>query len=230
MDDNTCFIPGRFAFFDFDDTLFLGDSILPFLMHCMKRSIAPKRQFIKAAYAFFRFKLNSGFASGAKEITLSFLKGKTHEEINDIARDFFRTVGPKRFFRQSKAEMEQLHIEGFRVMIVSASADVYLKVLPEFLPVDAVLATPCAFDDAGRFNGNIGVTCKGKEKPLRIMEHLTKNGWTMDPDACCAYGDSYSDRFMLKMTAHPVLVNPHRKLQAHLAAPGVRQVRWSPEE
>jgi len=27
-----------------------------------------------------------------------------------------------------------------------------------------------------------------------------------------------------------VLVNPHRKLQAHLAAPGVRQVRWSPEK
>ena len=37
------------AFFDFDDTLARGDSILPFLLYCIRKRIAPRRQLVKAA-------------------------------------------------------------------------------------------------------------------------------------------------------------------------------------
>lgn len=37
------------AFFDFDDTLARGDSILPFLLYCIRKRISPRRQLVKAA-------------------------------------------------------------------------------------------------------------------------------------------------------------------------------------
>ena len=40
------------AFFDFDDTLARGDSILPFLLYCIRKRISPRRQLVKAAGAF----------------------------------------------------------------------------------------------------------------------------------------------------------------------------------
>ena len=39
------------AFFDFDDTLARGDSILPFLLYCIRKRISPRRQLVKAAGA-----------------------------------------------------------------------------------------------------------------------------------------------------------------------------------
>lgn len=45
------------AFFDFDDTLARGDSILPFLLYCIRKRISPRRQLIKAAGAFLYWKL-----------------------------------------------------------------------------------------------------------------------------------------------------------------------------
>lgn len=52
------------AFFDFDDTLARGDSILPFLLYCIRKRIAPRRQLVKAAGAFLYWKLRpvAGFA------------------------------------------------------------------------------------------------------------------------------------------------------------------------
>ena len=78
------------AFFDFDDTLARGDSILPFLLYCIRRGIAPRRQLVKAAGAFLYWKLRPSQASRAKSATLSFLKGRSADEMLDVARAFFR--------------------------------------------------------------------------------------------------------------------------------------------
>ena len=48
------------AFFDFDDTLARGDSILPFLLYCIRKRIAPRRQLVKAAGAFLYWKVAAG--------------------------------------------------------------------------------------------------------------------------------------------------------------------------
>ena len=54
--------PTAFAFFDFDATLARGDSILPYLLYCIRRGLAPRRQLLKAAAAFLRWKLQRVFS------------------------------------------------------------------------------------------------------------------------------------------------------------------------
>ena len=56
------------AFFDFDDTLARGDSILPFLLYCIRRGIAPRRQLVKAAGAFLYWKLRPSRLSTRCEV------------------------------------------------------------------------------------------------------------------------------------------------------------------
>ena len=86
------------AFFDFDDTLARGDSILPFLLYCIRKRISPRRQLVKAVGAFLYWKLRPSRASRAKSATLSFLKGRSADEMLDVARAFFRDEYLPRFY------------------------------------------------------------------------------------------------------------------------------------
>ena len=91
-----------------------------------------------------------------------------------------------------------------------------MRVLPEFLPVDAVISTICHMDENNLYTGKLDSNCKGESKVRRIREWLTAQGAEADWDACCAYGDSPSDAPMLRLTGHPVMINPKKKLVAAL--------------
>lgn len=214
----------KFAFFDFDDTLAKGDSVLPYLMYCIRQGYAPWTQAPKAVMAYVRWLINPKCVSGAKESTLSFIKGRTQAEMQEIARDFFRDVQMKRVYAQGMQEIMRLQSAGYQVVIVSASADVYMSVLTEFLPVHAVLATPCEVDAQGLYTGRVGANCKAEEKCRRIQAWLDEQGLTADWPRCCAYGDSPSDGPMLLLTGRPTLVHPKKKLRQRL--PDARQVHW----
>ena len=215
--------PTAFAFFDFDDTLAKGDSIFPYLLYAIKRGLAPKWQLLKAAAGFIRWKIQPSSGRRVKEMSLSFIKGRSVEEMDTFARDFFRDVQQKFFFEDAAPELFQLREQGVKIVVVSASSDSYMKVLPEFLPVDAVICTTCEIID-GRYTGKIGKNCKGEEKVRRINAWLEAQGLSIDMEKSSGYGDSPSDAPMLLLTAAPTLVNPKRKLVE--AIPDGRIVRW----
>lgn len=215
--------PTAFAFFDFDDTLAKGDSIFPYLLYAIKRGLAPKWQLLKAAAGFIRWKIQPSSGRRVKEMSLSFIKGRSVEEMDAFARDFFRDVQQKYFFEDAAPELFRLREQGVKIVVVSASSDSYMKVLPEFLPVDAVICTACEVAD-GQYTGKIGKNCKGEEKVSRINAWLKEQSLSIEKEKSSGYGDSPSDAPMLLLTAHPTLVNPKRKLIE--AIPDGRIVRW----
>lgn len=212
-----------FAFFDFDDTLAKGDSILPYLIYCIKRGLAPKRQLVKAAFAFLHWKLKPSTGRAAKETTLSFIKGRTVEEMDRIAHDFFLEVQSKAIFSSCLKEINDLRNRNVRIVVVSASSDVYMRALPHFLRVQDVICTECEVVD-GRYTGKVGKNCKGEEKVRRIQQWLEAQGLAIDRERSSGYGDSPSDAPMLLLTGTPVLVNPKKKLRARI--PDGRVVHW----
>ena len=215
--------PAEIAFFDFDDTLARGDSILPYLLYCIRRGLAPKRQFVRAAFAFLRWKLQPSTGRAAKETSLSFIKDRTVEEMDNIARDFFLEVQSKAIFKDCLKEINDLRNQNVRIVVVSASSDVYMRALPQFLRVQDVICTECEVVD-GRYTGKVGKNCKGEEKVRRIQQWLKENDLVIDKEHSYGYGDSPSDAPMLLLTASPVLVNPKRKLRQ--AIPQGRVVHW----
>lgn len=217
-------MPEQIAFFDFDDTLCRGDSILPYLLYCVKRGVAPRTQVLRALWGYLRWRIDPSLATSAKSLTLSYISGRTREELDALGRDFFREKLVPRFFPQGRAELTRLRAEGCRIVVVTASAEVYMRLLPEFLPVDDVIATRCPVDAHDRYTGEVGENCKGDEKPRRIRAWLEAQRLTPDWPACRAYGDSLSDAPMLNMVGHPVLVDPKKPLTQRM--PAAQRVHW----
>ena len=212
----------RFAFFDFDNTLSRGDSVVPFLLYAVRHGYAPPSQLLRAVRGYLHQLRHPEQVSYSKSIAFSFIKGRRREEIDTLGRSFFREKLCPRFYHEGMSELWQLKAAGYTIVVVTASAEAYMHLLPEYLPVDAVLSTPCETMD-GVYTGAFGANCRGEEKVRRIQAYLQAQDMEANADSR-AYGDSASDAPMLRLTAHPVLVNPKKKLCASM--PEASTVTW----
>ncbi len=211
------------AFFDFDNTLFRGDSVVPFLLYAIRRGVAPKSQLLRAAWGYLIQLGRPGNISRAKEHTFSFIKDVRLDTMGDLARDFFNDVIIPRLYDEAITELWSLKSSGYKIVVVSASADVYMRLLPELLPIDAVLSTRCQVSGY-TYTGKVEANCKGEEKVYRIKAWLQENDLLLDGASSRAYGDSLSDAPMLRLAGQPTLVNPGKKLIA--AFPDAPIVHW----
>lgn len=214
----------KYALFDFDKTLCRGDSILPFLLYCIRKGMAPKKQLFEAGAAYIHQLIHPDQIAYAKSRTLSFIQGKSRKDMDEFCRGFTRDILMPRMFRDGVNELSRLKEEGYTILITSASADVYMRLLPEFLPVDGVIATRCGLDEHDVYTGLVDENCKGLQKPLRIAEYLAATHQVLDYEASCAYGDSASDIPMLELTNSKTLVNARKKILARV--PGAKAVTW----
>ncbi len=214
----------RFAFFDFDNTLSRGESIVPYLRYCVRTGAAPRAQYLRAGAAWLSQLGHPEHIPRAKAKALSFLRGMAVEEADRLARGYFREVGGSLLFPAATEEVRRLASEGVRVVVVSASPSAYMNILGEVLPVEAVLCTQC-LAEGGRYTGEVGPNCRGEEKVRRIREWLRSQGAAPAPRQVLAYGDSAGDVPMLRLSSAPVLVSPGKKAAAML--PEARVVHWA---
>ncbi len=217
----------KFALFDFDGTLAPGDSIIPYLCYAWRRGKLPLRRLAAAAWAgLMPLLLPQRYTNTwAKNQALSFLRDRPVEEMDAFALEFYHQRLEKKLYPAGLKELRRLREEGYRVLLVSASPEVYMNAVGRALGVDAVLATPCGLSpDGKRYTGLVGENCKGVEKSLRIAAYLAANHLELDWEQSRAYGDSFSDAPMLTLTATPVCVNPDAKLRDTL--PQAEIVRW----
>jgi HAD superfamily phosphoserine phosphatase-like hydrolase len=91
-------------------------------------------------------------------------------------------------------QIEQKRTEGYLIIIVTASPDVYVKHICNYLGYDGFISTKTLDDEAyltGTFDGEV---CNFEQKTKRIAEFL--NGKT--PEHTIAYGNSSGDYAMLR--------------------------------
>ena len=213
----------RFALFDFDGTLCRGDSIVPYLRFCIAEGLAPRSQWVRAAGGWLSQAVMPSRIVSAKERSLSFIAGRTVEEMDAVARRFFEKELKPRFFADGLREIDRLLAENYHIIVISASADVYMRVLPEFLPCETVIATPCV-TEGGRYTGAIESNCKGLMKYHRFLAYTREHDYIIDREKLRCYGDSPGDVEMMHMAVLPTAVNASRKLLA--ALPVAERVKW----
>jgi len=93
--------------------------------------------------------------------------------------------------------------EGYKVIIVTASPDVYVKYVCDYLGYDGFISTKTVDNGpylCGNFDGRV---CNFEEKPKRILEFL--DGKT--PEHTISYGNSSGDFAMLKFCDESYFVN-----------------------
>jgi phosphatidylglycerophosphatase C len=193
---------GGVAFFDFDDTLIHGDSLLMFLEEVAGVWTA-RRAFVLAAAQAWRDRALGGgdshcdFKTAVKAAALrQTLTGATREECRDAAQ---RTAARLRWDDAMLKIVENERAQGRRIVLATGALDVYL---PELLgplgPLAGMLATEMAVAD-GRLTGEMAsANCVRAEKARRVREWLTAN--PVDGPAgetTVGYGNRPSDLPML---------------------------------
>jgi phosphatidylglycerophosphatase C len=196
--------PVGVAAFDFDGTLIAGDSFLPFLIRLVGRR-AMGRAFVVAGP-----ELLAAFARGSRDATKAavlarLLTGYPHQRFVDLGQAYAGQL--VRQIRPAMVERVAWHRErGHRLVIVSASLDVYLAPVGRLMGFDRVMATQLEVGDDGRLTGRIqGVNVRRAEKSARLGQWMSEN-LAGQAHELWAYGDSVGDRELLAMAHHPVRV------------------------
>ena len=196
--------PPVVAAFDLDGTLTEGGSVFPWL-----KSIAGRGRTWRAA-ASLVVPLTVGairssrWADNAKErLFMKLLAGIDEELIKEKTRTFAIEHLANEGRALLLARLDWHRNQGHDVVLVSASPQLYVDAMTEFVGADGGLGTRLAVDPRGRLTGGyLGKNCRGSEKLRRLDEWIAQRHFPTPP-IVYAYGNSRGDRRMLSGATYP---------------------------
>ncbi len=192
------------AAFDFDGTMIRGDSFMPFLV----KAVGPRhfgRVVIVSSPSSAQAYRNGRRDASKAVLVKRLLSGYPADRLAELGRSYATLLAPR--IRPAMAERVAWHQEqGHRLVMVSASLEVYLAPTGAALGFDQVLATRLEVGEDGRLTGRLhGPNVRGVEKSARLRAWLAQ-ALPDTPYQLWAYGDSAGDRELLAMADHPVRV------------------------
>jgi phosphatidylglycerophosphatase C len=188
------------AAFDFDGTLTRGGSVWQFLVAVRGRRRVAAAGLVLALPLAGAALLGGRYADRAKEALFRrTLGGLPTDELAAAGRAFGLAHYRRRARADVRARLEWHRAQGHRLVIVSASLELYLDAVGEELGVDAVVATRLAVGGDGRLTGRYqGRNCRGQEKLDRVRAWMEEaSGESGIRPVLWAYGNSEGDRRLL---------------------------------
>ena len=184
------------AAFDVDGTVTDRDCVVPFMRkvtgahRVIPRLVARPDRLVAAIARRDRDEVKELAAAAA-------FRGRPYDELEASGASFARTVHDG-WLRSDTVEVLRAHqAAGDRVVLVSASFEVYLRPLGELLGVDEVLATRLVLADGVATGALDGPNCRGPEKVRRLHDWLNGEVGRRTSVRIVAYGDSAGDRELL---------------------------------
>ncbi len=185
------------AAFDFDGTLITGGSVFGFLS-----SVAGRRAVLWASVTLAPRLAYAGLVGGTvadrtKELLFErVLAGVPLGRADEVADTFAHRHLERHLRADVRRRFDWHRRRGDRVVIVSASPELYVRVAAEQLGADAVIATRLAVDDRQVLTGRYeGLNCRGEEKIQRLRRWIDQAH--PDTERVWAYGNSRGDLKML---------------------------------
>jgi phosphatidylglycerophosphatase C len=190
-------VSANLAIFDFDGTLTYKDSFLE-LIKFQKGKWRFYAGFLLLLPVLVLYKLKVIPNWRAKEIVISFFFNDVHiKDFQHNCNRFAKEIIPSMLRPDAVTKIKEHKERGDRVIIVSASAENWLKCWTDSLGVE-LLATRLE-SIHGRITGKLsGKNCYGPEKLKRLLAHLNP----MDYAQIYVYGDSKGDREILEIATH----------------------------
>lgn len=197
------------AAFDFDGTITRRDTLLPFLGRLRGRR---RLALALATHGWSLARMSAGLED-RDAVKDRFLLGMLADLPADVVAQAGAAYGERLAtgigLRQSVCERIEHHRSlGHRLVVVSASPEIYVGPFAERSGFEAALATRLEVADDGRLTGRlVGDNCRGPEKVRRL------EAWLGDDEAkVVAYGDSAGDTELLARADVGVRVRRRRPL------------------
>lgn len=146
-------------------------------------------------------------AKTAKENFIAFIDGIKEEKMQELVEEFYEKRFSKILYRDAIDTMRKLKSEGYKIYLISASAEFYLNELYKIKEVDKIIGTIFT-NSEGKYSRKIaGENCKGEEKVKRLMSVLKEQNIEVDFKNSYMFSDSLADLPLLNLVGKPYLIN-----------------------
>ena len=206
------------AFFDLDKTIIARSSTLAFSRPFYQGGLINRRTVLRSAYAQFVY-LVGGADHDQMERMRAYLSsmctGWDVQQVKDIVSETLHDLIDPIIFDEAATLIEEHHLAGRDVVIVSSSGAEVVEPIGEMLGADRVVATQMVVED-GRYTGDIEFYAYAENKASAVRDLAAQEGY--DLAGSYAYSDSVTDVPMLEAVGHPFAVNPDRALRREAVA------------
>jgi phosphatidylglycerophosphatase C len=211
----------RIAVFDLDGTITRSDTLWPYLRGWVRRH--PRGGFwprVLAAVA--RYPLDRDRGLLKSRLIRVAMEGGTRADVRDWTAEYVASLGDAEFCPGALAAIERHRARGDRLVLLSASVDLYVPDIGRRLGFDEAICTEVAWRD-GRLDGALVTENRRAAEKRRCVESLRARF----PGArLTAYGNARSDFAHLRAVDEPVLVNAGTGLRRAGERLGFRSAEW----
>ncbi len=203
------------AFFDVDNTLVQGSSLVHFGRGLAARKYFQYSEVWKFLYAQAKFQLmgkeNSDDVAEGRRKALAFIEGRTTSELYSLGEEIYDEYIADKIWPGTRA-LAQAHLDaGQQVWLVTATPYELAEVIARRLGLTGALGTVAESVD-GVFTGRlVGDILHGLGKAHAVRALAIREGLNLK--RCTAYSDSINDVPMLSLVGTAVAINPDGELR-----------------
>lgn len=203
------------AFFDVDNTLVQGSSMLHFGRGLAARNYFTYRDVLGFVYAQAKFQLtgreNSEDVAAGRRKALAFIEGRSTAELVTLGEEIYDEIIADKIWPGTR-ELTQMHLDaGQQVWLVTATPYELAETIARKLGLTGALGTVAESVD-GVFTGRlVGEILHGAGKAHAVRSLAIREGLNLK--RCTAYSDSFNDVPMLSLVGTAVAINPDAALR-----------------
>ncbi|CAN5512088.1 HAD-IB family hydrolase [soil metagenome] len=203
------------AFFDVDNTLVHGSSLVHFARGLAARKFFTYGDVLGFVYAQAKFQLtgreNSADVAEGRRKALAFIEGRSTAELVAVGEEIFDEIIADKIWPGTRA-LAQMHLDaGQQVWLVTATPYELAATIARKLGLTGALGTVAESVD-GVFTGRlVGEILHGAGKAHAVRALAIREGLNLR--RCTAYSDSYNDVPMLTLCGTAVAINPDADLR-----------------
>jgi phosphatidylglycerophosphatase C len=211
----------RLAVFDLDGTLTRHDTLLPYVLGYLRRHpwriVRLPAMLIPAVR--FLFDFDRGAIKGSFiHVTLG---GAPRSSLQRWSEQFVRRLLQRGLHIEAHPTLERHRRAGDRLLLMSASTDLYVPQISSALGFDEFICTQLRWRADERLDGRLAsANCQGEEKRRRLAEVLERDA----PSAVSAYGNTRGDLPHMRLAQAAYLINGGPFVRTETSA--VQRLRW----
>ena len=213
----------QLAVFDLDGTITRRDTLLPYVMGfpmSTSRKLLGVLAFLGPLLRFALGRRDHGQLKSA--FIRSVLAGQTRSRIESWTAQFVPSLLSQGVFADALATLERHKHEGARLILMSASTDLYVPAIATALGFHEVICTGVRWN-GDRLDGHLTTpNRRGSEKTRCFAALRTKH----PGQTTAAYGNAASDLDHLRLADHPLLVNASPSARRKATKLGIPFAHW----
>ena len=204
------------AFFDVDNTLVQGSSLVHFARGLAARKYFTYGDLARFGYAQAKFQLtgkeNSDDVAAGRNKALAFIEGRETSELASLGEEIYDEIIADKIWQGTRA-LAEMHLDaGQQVWLVTATPSDLAVTIARKLGLTGALGTVAESVD-GIFTGRlVGEILHGAGKAHAVRSLAIREGLNLR--RCTAYSDSINDVPMLSLVGTAVAINPDAALRS----------------